>query len=136
MNQTKQIAEALFIVNRHSKAATDPTYLYKLKQAAIAKLLTDGHAEKIGLQYSKNPKNCRQHTLVLVKCGDFLFHIPPAKSDFKELRHLGKQIPLKHTHKITLSLKRAKNCLEAYTDIKPDTATRAAIFQNSSPYFR
>ncbi|WP_088809488.1 MULTISPECIES: YkyB family protein [Listeria] len=136
MNQTKQIAEAIFIVNRHSKVATNPAYLYKLKQAAITKLLSDGHAEKVGLQYSKNPKNCRQHSLVLVKCGDFLFHIPPTKNDLKELHHLGEQVRLQYKTKTSLSLKRAKYCLEAYTNIKPDTATQPTIFENSSPYFR
>lgn len=136
MDKIKQIAEAIFIVNRHSKTALDPTYLYQLKQAAIQQLIQEGHAKKIGLQYTNRPKNCRQHSLVLVQCSDLLFHIPPTKTDLKALPHLGKQVPIKRTTKISLSLKRAKYYLETYTHIVPVKNSSSSGFESSSPYFR
>lgn len=73
---TETIAEAVFIINRHSKTATRPKYLYQLKRAALDKLIHEKRANKIGLQFSHNPKNCRQHSLVLIECASFFF--PPS----------------------------------------------------------
>src|SRR4051812_37806978 len=84
------LSQALFIVNRHAKTAPNPKYLYKLKHEALKKLLEEGKAKKLGLHFSKNPRNSKQQSDVLVECGHYTFHIPPTKSDFAELPHLGK----------------------------------------------
>lgn len=86
---TIEIAEALFIVNKHAKTATNPRHLYSIKTAAINKLLREKKARKVGLHFSSNPKNSNQHSILLIKVADYFFHIPPKKEDFDELEHLG-----------------------------------------------
>lgn len=112
------LSKAIFTVNRHAKTATNPKFLYQLKRVALEKMISEGKARKIGLHFSKNPRFSQQHSDVLVKCGEYLFHIPPIKEDFKNLKHLGK---LDHTFrnpKSNLSLSRAKSLLSKYTGLK------------------
>ncbi|EUJ46804.1 YkyB family protein [Listeria riparia] len=135
-DSSKKIAEAIFIVNRHSKAATDPRYLYRLKKAAIEKLIQEGQAKKLGLQYSNNPKKSYQHSNLLIDCHGFLFHLPPQKQDMKDLPHLGTMQPVKATAQVRMSLSHAKSTLENYTGVKPDPLKKSAFYENASPYFR
>ncbi|MBC1795576.1 hypothetical protein HCA55_02510 [Listeria booriae] len=135
-DSSKKIAEAIFIVNRHSKAATDPRYLYRLKKAAIEKLIQEGQAKKLGLQYSNNPKKSYQHSNLLIGCHGFLFHLPPQKQDMKDLPHLGTMQPVKATTQVRMSLSHAKSTLENYTGVKPDPLKKSAFYENASPYFR
>ncbi|MFC4404736.1 YkyB family protein [Gracilibacillus xinjiangensis] len=108
------IGQALFIVNRHAKTALDPSYLYKLKKAAMEKLLNEKKAKKVGLHFSNNPKQSRQHSVMLVKVGDYYFHMPPTKEDMKELEHLGKLDSNYRNPRPDLSLSKAKNILSEY----------------------
>lgn len=104
----KQIAQALFIINRHSKTALNPKELYDIKRKTILLLLKQGYAQKIGLHYSNNPKFSQQHLDVLVKVDEYLFHIPPTKEDIKSLPNLGK-LDNKHANpKASMSLSSAK----------------------------
>ncbi|WP_040204709.1 YkyB family protein [Neobacillus jeddahensis] len=111
------LAQAVFIVNRHAKTATNPKFLYKLKQESLKKLIDEGKARKIGLHFSSNPRNSQQQSDVLVECGRYTFHIPPSKSDFHVLPHLGKLDESIRNPKAVLSLKLAKSLLQSYTGI-------------------
>lgn len=90
-DQLRQIAIAIYTVNRHAKTAPDNKELYHLKKVALDKLIYSGDAIKIGLHFSENPKFSKQHSTTLVQCLDFLFHMIPEKEDFKTLPHLGHQ---------------------------------------------
>ncbi|MFZ7942120.1 YkyB family protein [Neobacillus sp. 19] len=114
---SENLAQAVFIVNRHAKTAPNPKYLYKLKQESLKKLINEGKARKIGLHFSQNPRNSQQQSDVLVECGRYTFHIPPTKADFQDLPHLGKLDGSVRNPKATLSLTTAKTLLQTYTGI-------------------
>jgi len=111
----ENLAQAIFIVNRHAKTAINPKFLYKLKHEALKKLILEGKAKKLGLHFSENPRNSQQQSDVLVECGRYTFHIPPTKTDFSELPHLGKLDGSMRNPKATLSLNQAKALLQTYT---------------------
>ena len=113
----EEIFQAIFVVNKHAKTALDPSELYSLKRQAILKLIEKGIAKKVGLHFSNNPRSSKQQSDVLISCGDFFFHIPPLKEDFKLLPHLG---ILENTHrnpKVSMSLSYAKKILHHYLGI-------------------
>lgn len=119
MNLTiENLAQAVFIVNRHAKTAPNPKFLYKLKQESLRKLIDEGKAKKIGLHFSENPRNSQQQSDVLIECGRYLFHIPPTKMDFVNLPHLGKLDDHVRNPKTALSLNSAKALLLSYTGMK------------------
>jgi hypothetical protein len=128
------LAAALFIINRNAKTAINPQYLYQLKHKAIAKMLEEGKAKKIGLHFSRNPRFCRQHLDVLVNCGKYYFHIPPTKEDIRELKHLGELDDSFRNPKTVFPLKKAKRILEQYTGLRPEkTGQRKSLrFPHSS----
>lgn len=113
-----EIFQAIFVVNKHAKTALEPGELYSLKRQAILKLIDKGIAKKVGLHFSNNPRSSKQQSDVLIACGDFFFHIPPLKEDFKLLPHLG---VLENTHrnpKVSMSLSFAKKILHHYLGIE------------------
>ncbi|OHX38764.1 YkyB family protein [Cytobacillus oceanisediminis] len=114
----ENLSQAIFTVNRHAKTAPNPKFLYKLKHDALQKLIREGKAQKAGLHYSCNPKNSQQQSDVLVKCGNYSFHLPPSKEDFSELPHLGKLDSFVRNPKSSLSLNAAKKLLMSYTGLK------------------
>jgi len=83
---------------------------------AIDKLIRLGKAEKIGLHFVDNPKFSKQHSTVLVRCGNFLFHTIPDKEDFNTLPHLGQQDPTSRNPQERMSLKIARELLSTYVD--------------------
>ena len=109
-----ELYQAIFIVNKHAKAAPMPKLLYKLKRQALQKLIEEGKALKLGLHYSDNPKNAQQQSDVIIQCGDYVFHLPPSKEDIKCLPHLGKRSLNKRNPKTHMSLTRAKAILNNY----------------------
>jgi hypothetical protein len=119
----ENLTQAVFIVNRHAKTATNPKYLYRLKHEALKKLILEGKAKKIGLHFSENPRNSKQQSDVLVECGKYTFHIPPTKTDFLELPHLGKLDGSMRNPKATLSLNQAKALLQSFTGIHETNQT-------------
>ena len=52
----RQLAIAIYTVNRHAKTATNNRELYSLKNKAIQQLLQSGDAKKIGLHFVDNPQ--------------------------------------------------------------------------------
>lgn len=114
----ENLSQAIFIVNRHAKTATNPKFLYKLKQETLKKLIEEGKAKKLGLHFSQNPRNSKQQSDVLVECGRYTFHIPPTKTDFLDLPHFGKLDERVRNPKATLSLNSAKALLQSYTGIR------------------
>jgi YkyB-like protein len=134
------LSQALYIVNRHAKTATNPKYLYKLKHESIKKLITEGKAKKIGLHFSQNPRNSQQQSDVLVECGRYTFHIPPTKIDFEELPHFGKLDGSMRNPKSSFSLNHAKMVLQAYTGIhefeKPPSNNRRNPQAYQKPIFK
>lgn len=135
MNLTiENLAQAVFIVNRHAKTAPNPKFLYKLKQEALRKLIEEGKAKKIGLHFSDNPRNSQQQSDVLVECGRYLFHIPPTKIDFVNLPHLGKLDGHVRNPKTSLSLNLAKALLLSYTGIKETDHEPKNQPKNHRPY--
>lgn len=130
----ENLSQAVFIVNRHAKTATNPKYLYKLKHESLKKLIVEGKAKKIGLHFSEHPRNSQQQSDVLVQCGKYTFHIPPTKTDFSELPHLGRLDGSMRNPKASLSLNHAKSILQSYTgltEIQQPTSTHS---KNKRPY--
>ncbi|MBU5595285.1 hypothetical protein KQI76_08975 [Amphibacillus sp. MSJ-3] len=118
MNQEiSEIAKAIFIINRHAKTALNPNELYAMKKQAIEKLLINKQARKIGLHFSKQPKFSKQHSTVLVQVGDYYFHIPPSKQDFKNVKHLGELDQNYRNPKTVMSLTQAKKIICRYLNI-------------------
>ena len=118
-NYIDQLAQAIYTINRHAKAATEPKHLYEIKKSAIEKLINQNHAKKIGLHYSKNPKRSSQHSTVLVKIGDYFFHLPPKKDDFQNLEHLGYLDENYRNPQTRMSLSHSKQLIYRYIDWKP-----------------
>lgn len=116
----ENLSQALFTVNRHAKTAPNPKFLYKVKHDSLQKLLKEGKAKKIGLHFSRNPKNSQQQSDVLIKCGRYTFHLPPSKEDFTALPHLGKLDQSVRNPRTSLSLNQAKKLLMNYIGLKED----------------
>jgi len=112
------LSQAIFTVNRHAKTAINPKFLYSLKKQALEKMIKEEKATKTGLHFSRNPRFSQQQSDVLVKCGDYTFHIPPTKEDFEELPHLGHLDQHSRNPKTRMSLSKAKQLLQEYTGLK------------------
>lgn len=113
----ENLSQAIYIVNRHAKTAPNPKFLYQLKHEALKKLLREGKAKKVGLHFSQNPKLSQQQSDVLIVCGNYSFHIPPTKTDFEDLPHLGRLDSAVRNPKASLSLTQAKKLLISYTGL-------------------
>lgn len=62
-DEIRQIAIAIYTVNRHAKTAPDNKNLYHLKKVALEKLLQKGYAKKLGyitLKIRSSVNNIRQ----------------------------------------------------------------------------
>jgi hypothetical protein len=132
----ENLSQAVFIVNRHAKTAPNPKFLYKLKHDALLLLLKEGKAKKVGLHFSNNPKFSQQQSDVLVICGKYSFHLPPSKSDFEELPHLGKLDQNVRNPKAYISLNEAKRLLSTYTGTKEDMDDHPKKKQYQKPVFK
>lgn len=130
------LSQAIFIVNRHAKTAPDPKFLYRLKHDALQKLLKEGKAKKIGLHFSNNPRFSQQQSDVLVQCGKYSFHLPPSKSDFKQLPHLGKLDQNVRNPKTHFSLGEAKRLLTAFTGVKQEQFSTPQKRRYQKPVFK
>jgi hypothetical protein len=108
------IAQAIYIVNKHAKTATDSRYLYQLKKESIEKLLKEKKAFKKGLHFSPNPKLCQQRVDTIIELDQYLFHIPSSKEDRELLPHLGERDQHYRNPKTNFSLKKAKGILEIF----------------------
>lgn len=133
MQQTNDIASAIYTVNRHAKTAPEPQHLYFLKKTAIEHLLSENQAQKIGLHYSNHPKFSNQHSTLLIKVADFYFHIPPTKEDLKKFKHLGALDENYRNPQIKMPLSQAKKVLYRYIDWKPDKPIKKNEY--SSTYY-
>lgn len=131
-DQINQLAQALFIINRHAKTALDPSALYLLKQEALKKLLKEKKAKKIGLQFSNNPRKSKQHSVVLVEIGEYLFHLPAKSEDKNNLKHLGYPDGKHHNPKPQLSLSKAKAILLDYLGWDESRLTKSKPRQHRS----
>ena len=116
-----QLAQAIFCINRHAKAATKPQHLYTIKKIALHKLLHEKKAHKVGLHFSNNPKNSNQHSILLVKVDNYYFHLPPEKEDFKKLTHLGYLDENYRNPQTRMSLSSAKKLIYKYINWKTPT---------------
>ncbi|WP_028782594.1 YkyB family protein [Thalassobacillus devorans] len=114
----QELAESLFIINRHAKTAPNPKELYDLKKHTIQKLLKQNRAEKVGLHYSDHPKLSQQHSTLLIQVANYYFHIPARKQDFQKVQHLGELDRNYRNPKPRLSLSRAKKNLYRYLNWK------------------
>jgi len=112
----RQLTVAIYTVNRHAKTAPDNKELYALKKIALDKLISTGHATKVGLHFVENPKFSKQHSTTLVSCCDFLFHMIPEKEDFSSLPHLGHQDQTSRNPQERMSIRAARDLLSRYTD--------------------
>lgn len=115
----KDIAKALYTINRHAKTAPEPFHLYDIKKQAIHRLIKERKAKKIGLHFSEHPKLSHQHSTLLVKVDQFYFHILPSKRDFEELKHLGSLDQNYRNPQVKMSLSQAKRIIYNYIDFKP-----------------
>ena len=121
MNQhsIRQLTIAIYTVNRHAKTAPDNKELYELKKKALDKLISKGHATKIGLHFVDNPKFSKQHSTTLVRCCDFQFHMIPEKEDFTSLPHLGQQDQTSRNPQERMSVRTARNLLIDFIGVPP-----------------
>lgn len=117
--QIRQLAIAVYTMNRHAKTAPNNKELYDLKKRALQKLLRTGEAKKLGLHFVDNPKFSKQHSTTLVQCLDFLFHMVPEKEDFRTLPHLGHQNHSSRNPQERMSLRVAKELLYDFIGTKP-----------------
>lgn len=129
-----EIAQAIFTVNRHAKTASDNHYLYALKKEALNKMILQNRAQKIGLHFSKNPRKSQQQSSVLVKCGNYYFHMLPKKEDFDSLEHLGHLDESFRNPASRMNLRSAKEILSELTGLQPikkeePVSTRAKSYQ-------
>ena len=123
-----EIAQAIFTVNRHAKTASDNHYLYALKIEALNKMILQNRAQRIGLHFSKNPQKSQQQSSVLIKCGDYYFHMLPKKEDFESLEHLGHLDESFRNPASRMNLRSAKEILSELTGLQP--AKRDATVAN------
>ncbi|CAH2466077.1 MULTISPECIES: YkyB family protein [Bacillus] len=128
-----RLAQSIFVVNRHAKAATNPKYLYWLKKTALERLITEKKAIKEGLHFSRNPRFSQQQSDVLIRLGDYFFHIPPTKDDFRTLPHLGHLESSYRNPKTTLSLTIAKKTLQDY--IGPEALKQEKKLNEAVPWY-
>lgn len=128
-----QLAQSIFVVNRHAKSATNPKYLYWLKKTALERLVIEKKATKEGLHFSRNPKFSQQQSDVLVRAGNYYFHIPPTKDDFRTLPHLGNLDCAYRNPKTKLSLTSAKKTLQAY--IGPEAYKQEKKLSEAVPWY-
>lgn len=110
----KNIATAIYTVNRHAKTAIDNKPLYELKKLTIDKLLAENKAKKVGLHFVRNPKHSQQQSSVLIQYADYYFHMIPVKEDFKILPHLGHLDDSYRNPIRKMNLKMAKQLLTEY----------------------
>ncbi|ELK44573.1 YkyB family protein [Halobacillus sp. ACCC02827] len=130
----RELAESLFIVNRHAKTAPEPKHLYDIKKQTIEKLLQENRAKKVGLHFSDHPRFSQQHSTLLIEVGGYYFHVPAHKQDFDQLKHLGKVDQSYRNPKPKLSLSKAKRNLYHYLDWKMPKKPMHAM-QTTSPSF-
>ncbi|BCB03160.1 YkyB family protein [Bacillus sp. KH172YL63] len=132
------LSQAIFTVNRHAKTAGNPKYLYTLKKRALVKMIQEGKARKVGLHFSNNPKFSQQQSDVLIDCGDYTFHLPPSKEDFKALPHLGSLDQRSRNPKCKMPLQQAKGILEQYTGLsdRNDRTRKPEKPQYQKPVFK
>lgn len=140
----RQLAIAIYTVNRHAKTAPDNKNLYELKKLTLDKLIQTGQAEKIGLHFVDTPKHSKQHSTTLVQCSDFLFHMIPERDDFNNLPHLGHQDQASRNPQERMSLRTAKTLLTNYigidskevTEKKPSPPKKTPRKMNNKTDFR
>ncbi|MBD8068488.1 YkyB family protein [Bacillus sp. PS06] len=132
------LARAIFIVNKHAKAAPEPKFLYLLKRKALEKLLKEGKAKKVGLHFSRNPRKSQQQSDVLVSAGDYYFHMPPSKEDIEQLPHLGKLNETYRNPRTQLSLSLAKDLLQQYVGLNENPQSTVKPIQKNyqKPVFK
>lgn len=116
---TNELAKAIYTINRHAKTALKPQHLYYIKKAAIERLLKEKRAKKIGLHFARNPKLSNQYSTLLVKVGDYYFHLPPSREDFQTLEHLGELDEEYRNPRTTMGLNYAKKIIYDYINWQP-----------------
>lgn len=126
-----EIAKAIFTINRHAKTAPEPQHLYHIKKEAIKRLLKNNDAKKVGLHFSDHPKYSNQYSTLLVKVGDYFFHVPPNKQDFKELEHLGSLDQSYRNPPTKMGLSFAKKVIYRYIDWKSPKKKPAKRYSSS-----
>lgn len=136
----RNIAKALFVVNRHAKTSPQPQKLYQLKTNVIQKLISEGKAEKVGLQQSPNPSKYHQQTCnTLVKVADYGFHIISTREDLLKLPHLGEWSEDFRNPTDSFPLRQAVELLERYSQPakqrrKPTVSNKRVSNQSRRPY--
>lgn len=132
---TNELAKAIFTINRHAKTAPEPQHLYHIKKQAIEQLLKETRAVKVGLHFSDHPKLSNQHSTLLIQVADYFFHIPPAKEDFKTLKHLGTLDQNYRNPPTKMSLSYAKKIVYRYIQWQPEKRKPTEQRQYTSSYF-
>lgn len=131
----KEIAKAIYTINRHAKTALKPQHLYYIKKETINQLLKENHAEKVGLHFSNSPKLSNQHSTLLVKVENYYFHILPVKEDFEKLEHLGSLDENYRNPRTKMSLSQAKRIVYRYINYQPKKETNRLQKNNTPSYY-
>lgn len=133
----KEIAQALYTINRHAKTAPQPQHLYQIKKKAIEQLVKEKKAKRIGLHFSEHPKLSNQHSTLLIKVDDYYFHTLPTKKDFQELKHLGSIDQNYRNPQTKMSLSYAKKIIYRYIgwEQKKKNTTHQSNKQKAPNYY-
>lgn len=118
----EKLANSLYIVNRNAKVAKTKD-LYRLKKLALEKLIEEEKAFKIGLHYSNGKGNWQQKSDVVVQVGEYYFHLPAKKEDFKNLPHLGFRDKSFRNPKVFVPFSLAKKTLQQYVGLEEKSSS-------------
>ncbi|MGG0656829.1 YkyB family protein [Rummeliibacillus pycnus] len=113
----REIATAIYTVNKHAKTALDNRSLYTLKRLALEKMIRTGRANRLGLHFVKKPRYSQQQSAVVIQCADYYFHTLPKKEDFKQLPHLGHLDETYRNPRRNMSLNVAKSIINDFLDL-------------------
>ncbi|KGX89824.1 hypothetical protein N781_08895 [Pontibacillus halophilus JSM 076056 = DSM 19796] len=83
------LCKSLYTINHYAKFKENKKELYKLKDKVIRKLIKEGKATVIGLQYSRTKSKMRNHSVLLIEISGYYFHIYAINEEFNFFPHLG-----------------------------------------------
>ncbi|MFN7249910.1 MAG: YkyB family protein [Anaerobacillus sp.] len=88
-----RIAKALYVINLKTKVDKHAAHFYSLKKEVLEKLVEEGSARKVGLQFYSYTKRHDAALTVLIQIDaddkTYFFHALPTPDDIRSLPNLG-----------------------------------------------
>jgi hypothetical protein len=120
---SQTIAEAIYVINRHAKTTTDTERFYKLKRAALLKLLRENSAYVVGLQYHASRLSTTPRKYVLICCHNYFFHLVPTEYDLSSLPNVVRN-NYQRNRRVEISLETAIQIISSYLRSNNNRAIR------------